>query len=242
MATEMFTITDNPNITHWDQEAGYTNDRIGNEYPLRNFNSKTFGGLIIYIRLLKCDMAYECRGPFHGFSLTLSSPEDMNGLSRRVIHVSPNEQTSVSIRPKLIFSSKKVGGYKPVERQCYKNDERHLRFFKFYCKHNCEMECLANFTEKLCGCVKFSMPRDKDTKICGSQNVGCYVNAENKLFGEDIIDALTDEEAKSFHQNCDCLPACNKTVYGMEIDRAHLDLTKWVRSYDVQLDRTDEYV
>lgn len=154
----MFTITENPNISNWDQETGYTSDRSGSEYPLRTFNSRTFGGLIVYARLLKCDMAYECRGPFQGFTVSISPPKDMIGLSRRIIRVSPDEQMSVSIKPRLIFSSKKLAKYKPYERQCYNNDERKLRFFKFYGKHNCEMECLANFTKKQCGCVKFSMP------------------------------------------------------------------------------------
>lgn len=158
MAPEMFTITDNPNITNWNQEYGYTKGRIGSEHPLRIFDSKPFGGLTIYVRLLKCDMAYECRGPFHGFTLSLSPPEDMISLSNRLIRVSPCEKAKVSIRPKLIFSLKNVEKYTPVERQCYKNAERQLRYFKFYGKNNCEMECLANFTKKECGCVKFSMP------------------------------------------------------------------------------------
>lgn len=83
---------------------------------------------------------------------------------------------------------------------------------------------------------------DKDTKICGAMNVKCYVNAEDKLFGEDIIDGLTDRDAKSFQRKCDCLPACNKTQFAIQIDRAKLDLTKWVHSYDVELDRIEEYV
>lgn len=70
----------------------------------------------------------------------------------------------------------------------------------------------------------------------------CYQKAENKLFGEDIIDGLTDNDAKSFHLNCDCLPACKTIQYNMQIDRAKLDLTNWVRSYDVSLDRIEEYV
>lgn len=161
MAPDLFTITNNPNISNWNQENGYTDDRpngSGPQYPLRIFNSKPFGGLIIYSRLLKCDMAYECRGPFHGFTVALSSTEEMIGLSRRIVRVSPYEQVDISIRPISIYSSKKIEHYKPVERQCFNNDERQLRFFKFYGKHNCEMECLTNFTKKECGCVKFSMP------------------------------------------------------------------------------------
>lgn len=36
--------------------------------------------------------------------------------------------------------------------------ERQLRFFRTYTQYNCEAECLANFTQIQCGCVKFSMP------------------------------------------------------------------------------------
>lgn len=43
-------------------------------------------------------------------------------------------------------------------RQCFFDTERQLRFFKIYTQRNCELECLANFTVKTCGCAKFSMP------------------------------------------------------------------------------------
>lgn len=44
-------------------------------------------------------------------------------------------------------------------RQCYFDEERHLKFFKVYSETNCELECIANYTLSICGCVKFSMPR-----------------------------------------------------------------------------------
>lgn len=161
MVSEMFTITNNSNITNWSPESGYPanlRNVTRPQYPRRIFNSKPLGALIVYPRLLKCDMSYECRGPFHGFTVAISSPVEMIGLSRRIIRVSPQEQVDISIAPVSIYSSKKIEQYKPVQRQCFNNGERQLRFFKFYGKHNCEMECLTNFTKKECGCVKYSMP------------------------------------------------------------------------------------
>lgn len=72
--------------------------------------------------------------------------------------------------------------------------------------------------------------------------MNCYQRAEDKLLGEDIIDGLTDGDAKAFQQKCDCLPACNAIHYNINIDRAKLDFTNWVRSYEVSLDRIEEYV
>lgn len=83
---------------------------------------------------------------------------------------------------------------------------------------------------------------DKDTKICGAKNVKCYQSAEDKLFGQDIIDGLTDSDAKSYHQKCECLPSCATVEYNVQLDRAKLDFTHWMRSYKVTLDRIEEYV
>lgn len=74
------------------------------------------------------------------------------------------EQMEVTIKPTITTTSNGLRSYDPNLRQCYFNDERRLRFFKVYSKNNCELECLANFTKKVCQCVKFSMPSMK----CGS--------------------------------------------------------------------------
>lgn len=42
--------------------------------------------------------------------------------------------------------------------------------------------------------------------------------AAEKLYGEDIVDGLEDENAKSFRKQCNCLPSCTSISYKV-IDR-----------------------
>lgn len=148
------------------------------------------------------------------------------------------EQAEISVVPTLTYTSTELRGYTPSQRQCFFNSERRLFFFKFYAQHNCEAECLSNYTKIKCGCVKFSSPRmvkfsrlelkhslwnyfkikihspgASDTKICGAGSLKCYQTAEKELFGEDIIDGLKVLEAKSFRMECNCLPACTTILY-----------------------------
>lgn len=61
------------------------------------------------------------------------------------------------------------------------------------------------------------------TKICGAASIQCYRDAEMKLYGEDIIEGLTDNEARTFRGACNCLPACTAIIYDGDIDRARFD-------------------
>lgn len=188
MARHPLMVTDNPNVTGWDHETHYKdvdpNIPSGTHYPLRVFNSKSTGDLVIYPRLLKRDLAYECRGPFHGFTVSLSSPEEMITLSRRIFRVSLSEQAIIYIKPKFIYSSKKLENVEPKVRHCFYNEERRLRYFKLYAKHNCDLECLTNFTKKECGCVKFSGPSKH------AISVHVLAPAQSNSDGNDLIFSL----------------------------------------------------
>lgn len=48
--------------------------------------------------------------------------------------------------------------------------------------------------------------------------IGCYKNAAEKLYGEDIVDGLEDKSAKLFRKKCNCLPSCTSISYEV-IDR-----------------------
>lgn len=56
---------------------------------------------------------------------------------------------------------------------------------------------------------------DRNTKICGPNAIPCYRNAE--------ITLLTNISAKSFREQCNCLPECTKIEYNAEIDRVKYD-------------------
>lgn len=143
----------------------------------------------------------------------------------------------------MITTSEGLRNYKPEQRKCFYQSERRLHFFKMYTQDNCEKECLANLTKTMCGCVKFSMPSkyakytkfncnfistficvcfigDNATKICGAAKIKCYLNIQNILLYEDQSENIDN---KSFHDKCNCWPACTSIKYDADISQYKLD-------------------
>lgn len=61
---------------------------------------------------------------------------------------------------------------------------------------------------------------NESTNICGTAKIKCYMQAHQSLFEEDIVDGLTDQEAKTFRRECNCLPSCTTIMYDVHVDRA----------------------
>jgi amiloride-sensitive sodium channel len=121
-------------------------------------------------------------------------------------------------------------------RQCYFQNERHLKFFRIYTKANCEMECLTNLTLRYCNCSRFYMPSisfyyvnfkflvnllslgSPGTPICKyNQDQKCFDLAKltlGKMFQTKMVcdPSLIDQELI-----CNCLPLCNEVTYDTEI-------------------------
>lgn len=231
------TVNSNPNVSHWTLENGY--DEMNNDdsvYPIRIFNARNAAALIIFLRLHEKDLEYMCRGPIPGFKVILHTPGQILQTLRHTFRVPLSEEAEIWITPKLITTDDDLRSYTPSERKCFFSTERRLRFFRTYTQYNCEAECLANFTRIQCDCVKFSMPRDPETRICGASNMKCYQNAEKKLFGEDVIDGLKDKDAKLFREQCNCWPACTSIFYDAEIDRARFNWGATLESYKVAVE------
>ncbi|KAJ6649409.1 Pickpocket protein 28 [Pseudolycoriella hygida] len=100
-----------------------------------------------------------------------------------------------------------------------------------YSQRNCELECLTNFTLDMCGCVKFSMPHDDTTPICGVAKVNCYTDAEIHL-----LEDSNSIEASTNIISCNCLPACTSISYDSEISQAGYEWKK----YSKAINYTDE--
>lgn len=93
-----------------------------------------------------------------------------------------------------------------------------------YTQVNCELECLANHTLTKCGCVKFSMPRNESTAVCGASNINCYNEAEDELLELEFKEGLkTSRENYRGKTKCNCLPACTTIAYDAEISQAEYD-------------------
>jgi amiloride-sensitive sodium channel len=118
--------------------------------------------------------------------------------------------------------------FAPDKRRCYFQGERQLKFFKSYTKHHCDLECVTNYTLSVCGCVKFSMPRDQSTKVCDVDKMRCYYNAT--LMWPNNSTHYDDSKTA-----CDCYPTCNDIKYAISYEdvaefnfSSLIDTKKWV--------------
>lgn len=158
MAPEIMTVNNNPNISHWSLEGGYSNEMNEHSYPARVFNSRPKSSLVVSLLVSKEDLDNNCNGWVQGFRIYLHLPGETFGVSRKYFQISLLESAKLSVKPTLIRTIESLRSYRPSQRQCFFGSERQLRFFKIYTSQNCETECLANFTKQECGCVKFSQP------------------------------------------------------------------------------------
>jgi amiloride-sensitive sodium channel len=99
--------------------------------------------------------------------------------------------------------------FSPDVRKCYFEDEKKLRFYKTYSKALCDYECLANETFRVCGCVKFSMPRDYEMKVCNISSLKCIERGVYKL-------------------SCDCYPPCNDVKYSYTVEKIAFDREMYI--------------
>jgi acid-sensing ion channel, other len=150
----------------WSMEKGYSPTAPLTVYPRRALGSGARVGLNTLLRLYEYDLDYICRGPVQGFKILLHTPGEMPQVSKQYFRMPLNQEVLVAIKPQMMTTSEGLRHYPPNRRQCYFNNERQLRFFKVYTQRNCELECLANFTMKECGCVKFNMPSMGWQRIC----------------------------------------------------------------------------
>lgn len=74
------------------------------------------------------------------------------------IYIRPNAWNKLIVTPRLISNSKDLRRWNPTARNCYYPHERSLKFFKIYSLSNCQVECRANKTRDLCGCVSHFDP------------------------------------------------------------------------------------
>lgn len=119
-------------------------------------------------------------------------------------------------------------------RKCYFDSERQLRFLKVYTQRNCELECLSNATLKTCGCVKFSLPRDAATPICGTDKMSCYHNVSDTLLKSSITET-------GISRPCNCLPPCHSIIYDAQVSQTPLNWTSYSKTLNTPKNESSEY-
>lgn len=145
------------NVSAWSLEKGYRVNLTDGEYPFRVFDSGKKGALELVLTSFTQDRDFMCSQSRQGYNIFLTLPGDsLESLIE--IRSDVSEDIQISFKSKIITTSKALRRYRPAQRGCFYYSERQLRFFKLYTAHNCIIECLANFTERECGCVGYSMP------------------------------------------------------------------------------------
>uniref|UniRef100_A0AAG5DSI9 Uncharacterized protein n=1 Tax=Anopheles atroparvus TaxID=41427 RepID=A0AAG5DSI9_ANOAO len=176
--------------------------------------------------------------PFHaisgltqGYKLMLHEAGEYPQVSKYNIRIPLGHEMSIAVKPQIITTSQSAADYHWSKRQCFFDNERHLRFFRIYNQENCELECLTNITLASCGCVRFSMPRAHGTDVCSLDKWNCMHVAHaffrgrpfsgKKRFGVTAPDQTTNAPNNS--SECNCLPACSSTQYDVELAGNHPD-------------------
>jgi hypothetical protein len=112
----------------------------------------------------------------------------------------------VLITPQVIFTDEDLIDVPPKRRSCYFDGEHELKFYKFYTKHNCEMECFADFLFRAINCTPYYLVRDESTKVCDLEQAKYFISRQN----------ITEI------RKCNCLERCNSVKYEIEIQQ------KWI--------------
>lgn len=106
-----------------------------------------------------------------------------------------------------------------------------LQFFKNYTKSHCDLECLADFIQKRCGCVRFFMPRNSSVKVCNITRFRCAQRAFEEW-------PENDESYMSNKMACNCYPSCAEIKYEVVMsDKYQFDVGDTLAAYD----QTDEF-
>uniref|UniRef100_A0A182HXE9 Uncharacterized protein n=1 Tax=Anopheles arabiensis TaxID=7173 RepID=A0A182HXE9_ANOAR len=197
-------------------------------------------GLTLFLRQNKEDVDYMCTGFSQGYKLMIHDPGEYPQVSMRNMRLPFGHEISIALKPQMMITSPSAADYSWEKRQCFFNHERHLRYFKIYNQENCELECLTNVTQAMCGCVRFSMPRSNDTRVCPLSMFHCMYDVKWIVYDIDDPQRPVNEKITAMVDRCNCLPACSSISYDVETTQTTLDLEKFLR-VNHEYDRSDKF-
>jgi amiloride-sensitive sodium channel len=199
----------------WTLQDGYLTNESSIQ-PLRAKRAKL--NLLTFMK--DVDIPNLCEARRHGYKVILHLPNEIPTMFHPETYFQLKSSSTLSISAEVIKYDESLRRLSPDQRGCFFDDERQLRFFKYYTQRNCEYECMTNYTLKTCGCVKFSMPRERITKVCGDMDMYCYQN----LIAEwpDIIRTSPNEleGEKAYNFPCNCIQSCTQLNYKIVSERS----------------------
>jgi amiloride-sensitive sodium channel len=203
-------VDDDNETINWTLEKGF-NDELRKEFiPVAAGKGATVAA---FIYLKKRDYDNICGVFTNVFNYYLHLPNEIPTHFHKKQFIRFHEQSYVTLTAMTYKTSEDLRELKPAARGCYFEGERKLKFFKSYTKTNCDFECVANFTLKMCGCVKFSMPREKNTPVCDFDKSRCYYAAMTLWPGFNTT-------TMKVMDSCDCLKTCTDIKYSISSEES----------------------
>ncbi|XP_065341967.1 pickpocket protein 28-like [Cloeon dipterum] len=218
----------------WSPEKQYPFNTSRKTLPWRPEGAGKHLGLTIILDLELHE--YFCSSTASaGLKMLLHNPVESPKMSSFGAAISPGKENFVVIRPELTRSTGKIEPTKVNKRHCFFLHERSLRFYRTYTKHNCAMECEANYTLAKCGCVEYFMPKDKNTRICDRDDDECAVTASADVELHLLDDGRKYKKTTSnANPSCHCLPGCHELTYAAETSSSTLvDTFPANKKYDI---------
>ncbi|XP_061400868.1 pickpocket protein 28-like [Musca vetustissima] len=191
----------------WTFEEGYGKDFL----PKRFFPRKTPGpGSSKGLRLvLNADINnYYCSSTNGaGFKMMLYNPVDTPYIKEYGLPIAIGRQTRVRIQTKITEAAPTLRQVSPKNRQCYFSDEKVLKFFHYYTRHNCIQECDAEMLYAMCGCLPYYLPIIRpNVTTCSLKYMECVGR------GELLMSVSNVDKCKS-----DCLSGCHEITHSPDM-------------------------
>lgn len=182
----------------WTLESGYASPTFNYKVPYRAIPFQSFQ---LYFYLNNNDMGDLCYLLKSSFKIIFHLPNEIPTFFHDADFVPLNTEAVIKFSATAYSSNYQLKKFPLSQRRCYFEGERKLKFFKTYTKAHCNLECLANFTLRRCGCVSFSYPRTEEDRVCATNETKCYKKAH-------IDWPNDDEESLKFEMPCNCYPPC----------------------------------
>ncbi|KAK4879622.1 hypothetical protein RN001_007768 [Aquatica leii] len=185
-----------PEVDDWDPETGYSQNASIEALPWRATGAGSHLGLSIVLDA-QINSYYCSSSTGVGFKILLHNPIETPKMADFALLIAPGLEARVVIQPKIYDASQTIRSIDIKKRMCYFSNERDLQFYRTYTQLNCKLECQANYTLRVCGCVPFYLPKNRFKKICNKRQEHCISIAKEIM-----------EIPNQNGSNCNCLPAC----------------------------------
>ncbi|EZA54394.1 pickpocket protein 28 isoform X1 [Ooceraea biroi] len=204
----------------WNAEKGYNASTPTDVIPQRPPGTGLSYGLTLALDAETDE--YYCGFTSAGFKMLLHSPVETPKIADFSFAIMPGKETRVILKPRISVANSRIIAIQQKKRKCYFTAERKLRYYRTYTQRNCVLECEANFTQEMCGCVQYYMPKSAKTKICGKRDTSCAVRAKTAmelgLYDDDTASSLNISKLP----HCTCWPACYEINYKAQLSQSEL--------------------